>query len=115
MAFSDLWDGRTGRVPYLVTLVISSAAITVLPFIVGKITGALVASGADPALAIVRMLLRPFHLGIGLVITGGPLVVFARRRMRKLGLSGVWLLVFPSGRSGCCSCSRSRMRLCSCL
>jgi len=97
MAFSDVWNGRTGRLPYLVALVISSAAITVLPFIVGKITGAFVAGGADPGLAIVRMLLRPLLLGIGLIITGGPLMVFARRRMRELGLSGVWLLVFPIG------------------
>jgi uncharacterized membrane protein YhaH (DUF805 family) len=43
------------------------------------------------------MLLRPLVLGIGLLIAGGPLVFFARRRMRELGLSGVWLLVFPIG------------------
>jgi uncharacterized membrane protein YhaH (DUF805 family) len=97
MAFSNLWHGRTGRLPYLVALVISSAAIAVLPFVAGKITVAFVAGGADPALAIVRMLLRPLLLGIGLLITGGPLVFFARRRMRELGLSGVWLLVFPIG------------------
>jgi len=97
MAFSNSWHGRSGRLPYLVALVISSAAITVLPFIAGKITVAFVAGGADPALAIVRMLLRPLLLGIGLLITGGPLVFFARRRMRELGLSGVWLLVFPIG------------------
>jgi uncharacterized membrane protein YhaH (DUF805 family) len=97
MAFSNLWHGRTGRLPYLVALVISSAAIAVLPFIAGKIIVALVAGGADPALAIVRMLLRLLLLGDGLLITGGPLVFFARRRMRELGLSGVWLLVFPIG------------------
>ena len=78
MVFSNLWQGRTGRLPYLVALVISSAAITVLPFIAGKITIAS-AGGMDPALSIVRMLLRPLLLGIGLLITGGPLVFFARR------------------------------------
>jgi len=96
MLLSDLWRGRTGRLPYLVALVISSAAIAVLPFIADKITIAS-AGGMDPALSIVRMLLRPLLLGIGLLITGGPLVFFARRRMRELGLSGVWLLVFPIG------------------
>lgn len=97
MAFSNSWHGRTGRLPYLLALVISSAAIAVLPFIAGKIMVALVAGGPDPALAIVRSLLRPLLLGIGLLITGGPLVIFARRRMRELGLSGVWLLLFPIG------------------
>ena len=92
-----MWHGRTGRLAYLVALVISSAAIAVLPFIAGKIILAFVARGADPGLGIVRMLLRPLPLGIGLLITGGPLVFFARRRMRELGLSGVWLLVFPLG------------------
>jgi uncharacterized membrane protein YhaH (DUF805 family) len=96
MVFLHLWQGRTGRLPYLVALVISSAAVAVLPFIAGKITIAS-AGGMDPALAIVRMLLRPSLLGIGLLITGGPLVFFARRRMRELGLSGVWLLFFPIG------------------
>jgi hypothetical protein len=38
MVFSDLWQGRTGRIPYLIALVISSTAIAVLPFIAGKIT-----------------------------------------------------------------------------
>jgi uncharacterized membrane protein YhaH (DUF805 family) len=94
MEFLNLWQGRTGRLPYLVALVVSSAAITVLPFIAGKITIA-AAAGMDPALAIVRMLLHPLLIGIGLLIAGGPLVFFARRRMRELGLSGVWLLVFP--------------------
>jgi uncharacterized membrane protein YhaH (DUF805 family) len=97
MAFSNWWHGRTGRLPYLVALLVSSAAIAVLPFIAGKIIVTAVAAGADPALAILRMLLRPLLLGIGLLITGGPLVFFARRRMRELGLSGVWLLVFPIG------------------
>jgi uncharacterized membrane protein YhaH (DUF805 family) len=96
MVSSNLWQGRTGRLPYLAALVISSVAIAVLPFIAGKITMAS-AGGMDPALSIVRMLLRPLLLVIGLLITGGPLVFFARRRMRELGLSGVWLLVFPIG------------------
>jgi uncharacterized membrane protein YhaH (DUF805 family) len=96
MVFSNRWQGRTGRLPYLVALVILSAAIAVLPFIAGKITIAFV-GGMDPALSIVRMLLRSLLLVIGLLITGGPLVFFARRRMRELGLSGVWLLVFPIG------------------
>src|ERR1700726_980437 len=96
MALSNLWQGRTGRLPYLVALVVSSAAITVLPFIAGKITIAS-AGGMDPAMSIVRSLLRPLLLGVGLLIPGGPLVFFARRRMRELGLSGVWLLVFPIG------------------
>jgi uncharacterized membrane protein YhaH (DUF805 family) len=97
MALSNFWRGRTGRLPYLVALVISSAAIAVLPFIAGKIIAAFVAGGADPALAIVRMLLRPLLLGIGLLVAGGPLVFLARGRLRELGLSGVWLLVFPIG------------------
>lgn len=96
MAFSNLWNGRTGRLPYLVALVITSAAIVVLPFIAGRIATAY-AAGVDPALAILRMLLRTLLLGIGLLIAGAPLVFFARRRMRELGLSGVWLLVFPFG------------------
>ena len=96
MVFLNLWQGRTGRLPYLVALVVSSAAITVLPFIAGKITIAS-AGGMDPAMSIVRSLLRPLLLGVGLLIPGGPLVFFARRRMRELGLSGVWLLVFPIG------------------
>jgi uncharacterized membrane protein YhaH (DUF805 family) len=96
MIFSDLWQGRTARLPYLVVLVTSSAAIAVLPFIAGKITIA-VAGGVDPAQAVTRMLLQPLLLAIGLLITGGPLVFFARRRMRELGLSGVWLLLFPIG------------------
>ncbi|MGA7999709.1 MAG: DUF805 domain-containing protein [Bradyrhizobium sp.] len=96
MVFSDLWQGRTSRLPYLVALVISSAAIAVLPFLADKIIIAS-AGGMDPAMSIVRMLLRPLLLGIGLLIAGGPLVFFARRRMRELGLSGVWLLVFPIG------------------
>jgi uncharacterized membrane protein YhaH (DUF805 family) len=96
MALSNLWQGRTGRLPYLVALVVSSAAITVLPFIAGKITIAS-AGGMDPAMSIVRSLLRRLLLGVGLLIPGGPLVFFARRRMRELGLSGVWLLVFPIG------------------
>lgn len=97
MAFSNLWHGRTGRLPYLVVLVISSAAIAVLPFIAGKIITAVVAGGPDPALAILRTLLRPLLLGVGLLIAGGPLVIFTRRRMRELGFSGVWLLLFPLG------------------
>jgi uncharacterized membrane protein YhaH (DUF805 family) len=94
--FSDLWRGRTGRLPYLAALVISSAAIAVLPVIAGKITMA-TAGGMDPAQSIVRMLLHPLLIGTGLLLTGGPLVLFARRRMRELGLSGVWLLIFPIG------------------
>lgn len=97
MALSDLWHGRSGRFAFLVALVISSAVIAVLPFTAGKIIGASVAGGPDPALAILRSLLRPLLLGIGLVIAGGPLVFFTRRRLRELGLSGVWLLVFPFG------------------
>ena len=95
MAFLNLWHGRTGRLPYLIALILSSVAIAVLPFIAGKIIAASVAGGPDPALAIVRSLLRPLLLSIGLLIAGGPLVFFARRRMRELGLSGVWLLFFP--------------------
>jgi uncharacterized membrane protein YhaH (DUF805 family) len=94
MVFLDLWQGRTGRLPYFVALVISSAAIAVLPFIAGKIVIAS-AGGMDPAMAVVRMLLYPLLIGIGLFITGGPLLFLARRRMRELGLSGVWLLIFP--------------------
>jgi uncharacterized membrane protein YhaH (DUF805 family) len=96
MIFSNLWQGRTARLPYLAVLVISSAAIAVLPFIAGKITFAY-AGGMGPAQSIVRMLLQPLLLSFGLLITGGPLVFFARRRMRELGLSGVWLLLFPIG------------------
>ncbi|SHJ40665.1 Protein of unknown function [Bradyrhizobium lablabi] len=96
MKFLDLWQGRTGRLPYLAALIISSAAIVVLPFIAGTITMAY-AAGMDPAMAIVRALLRPLLLGIGLLVMGGPLVFFARRRLRELGLSGVWLLLFPIG------------------
>jgi hypothetical protein len=55
MALSNLWQGRTGRLPYLVALVVASAAITVLPFIAGKITIAS-AGGMDPAMSIVRSL-----------------------------------------------------------
>ena len=96
MAFSNLWNGRTGRLPYIVALVISSAAIAILPFITGKIATAY-AAGMDPAFAIVRMLLRTLLLGLGFLIAGAPLVFFARRRMRELGLSGAWLLFFPVG------------------
>lgn len=96
MALSNLWQGRTGRLAYLIALVISSAAIAVLPFVVAKITVAF-AGGRDPAMAILRALWQPALLGIGLLIAGGPLVVFARRRMRELDLSGVWLLLFPIG------------------
>jgi len=96
MELLNLWQGRTGRLPYLVTLIISSAAIVVLPFIAGKITMALAAS-MDPAMAIVRALVYPFLVGTGLLVAGGPLVFLARRRLRELGLSGVWLLLFPIG------------------
>ena len=96
MVLLNQWQGRTGRVPYLAALVISSAAIAALPFVAGKITMAS-AGGIDPALAIMRMLLRPLLFGIGFLMVGGPLVFFARRRMRELGLSGVWLLIFPIG------------------
>jgi uncharacterized membrane protein YhaH (DUF805 family) len=96
MALLNLWRGRTARLPYFWALVISSAAIAVLPYIVGKITMAS-AGGMDPALSVVRMLLLPSLLVIGVLIAGAPLVFFARRRMRELGLSGVWLLVFPIG------------------
>ena len=96
MVFLNLWQGRTGRISYLAALVISSAAIAVLPFVAGKIAIAF-AGGMDPALAIARMLLRPLLFGIGFLIAGGPLVFFVRRRMRELGLSGVWLLLFPIG------------------
>jgi uncharacterized membrane protein YhaH (DUF805 family) len=94
MAFSNQWQGRTGRLPYLIAFVVSSAAIAVLPFIAATITIAF-AGGMDPAMAIVRALWQPLLLGIGLLIIGGPLLFVARRRMRELGLSGVWLLVFP--------------------
>jgi hypothetical protein len=47
MVYSNLWQGRTGRLPYLVAFVISSAAIAVLPFVAGKITIAS-AGGMDP-------------------------------------------------------------------
>lgn len=94
MEFSNLWEGRTGRLPYLAVLIISSAAIAVLPFITGKIIMAY-AAGMDPALSILRSLLSTLFLGIGFLITGVPLVFLARRRMRELGLSGVWLLLFP--------------------
>jgi uncharacterized membrane protein YhaH (DUF805 family) len=97
MALLNLWHGRTGRFPYLVALVVSSAAIAVLPFVAGKIIGASIAAGPDPALAILRSLMSPLLLCAGLLITGGPLVFFARRRLRELSLSGVWLLVFPLG------------------
>jgi uncharacterized membrane protein YhaH (DUF805 family) len=96
MAFSDPWHGRTGRLPYLAALVISSAVIMVLPFVAGKIAMA-VADGMDPALAILRSLVRMYLLAPGVLIAGLPLVFFARRRMRELGLSGVWLLLFPIG------------------
>src|SRR5262249_42865791 len=92
MLFLHFWQGRTGRIPYLAALVISSAAIAVLPYIAGNITIAL-AAGTDPALSILRLLIRWLLLGTGLFVTGGPLVFFARRRMRELGLSGVWLLL----------------------
>jgi uncharacterized membrane protein YhaH (DUF805 family) len=94
MAFSNLWQGRTGRLAYLIALVISSAAIAVLPYVAARITVAH-AGGMDPAMAIVRAMLQPALLAIGLLIAGGPLVFFARQRMRDLGLSGVWLLLFP--------------------
>ncbi len=96
MELLNLWQGRTGRLPYLVALIISSAAIVVLPFIAGKITMAL-AAGMDPAMAIVRALVHPLFVGIGLLVAGGPLAFLARRRLRELGLSGVWLLLFPIG------------------
>ena len=96
MQFLDLWQGRTGRLPYLAALIISSATIAVMPFVAGTITVAY-AAGMDPAMAIVRMLLHPLLIGIGFLVAGGPLVFFARRRLRELGLSGVWLLLFPIG------------------
>ncbi len=96
MVFLNLWQGRTGRLPYLIVFVVSSAAIAILPFIVGKATMAFV-GGPDPGVSILRSLLNMLLLGIGLLITGAPLVFFARRRMRELGLSGVWLLLFPIG------------------
>jgi uncharacterized membrane protein YhaH (DUF805 family) len=96
MEFADLWHGRTGRLGFLITLVIWSAAIAVLPFIAAKIAYGY-AGGVDPAMAIERALITPPLLGIGFLIAGGPLVLSARRRMRELGLSGVWLLLYPLG------------------
>jgi uncharacterized membrane protein YhaH (DUF805 family) len=93
MKFSDLWTGRTGRLPYLSALIGSSAAIAVLPFIAAAVTMAF--ASVDPALAILRSLLRVLILGIGFFLAGVPLVLFTRRRMRELGLSGAWLLLFP--------------------
>ena len=106
MALSNFWRGRTGRLPYLVALVISSAAIAVLPFIAGKIIAAFVAVGADPALAIVRMLLRPLLLGIGLLSCSLPEDACASSASPAYGS---WF--FRSARSGCCSFSQSRTRL----
>jgi uncharacterized membrane protein YhaH (DUF805 family) len=95
MNFRDLWEGRTGRLPYLAVLIVSSAAIAILLFIAGKMAPAAHAPGVDPELSTLRVLLIMLLLGIGFLIAGVPLVLFARRRMRELGLSGVWLLLFP--------------------
>lgn len=94
MQFLTSWQGRTGRLPYLVALMISSATIVFLPFIASKIAISS-AGGADPAMAILRSLIRPVIIGVGFLVAGVPLVVFARRRLRELDLSGVWLLLFP--------------------
>jgi uncharacterized membrane protein YhaH (DUF805 family) len=96
MEFLNLWQGRTGRISYLAALVISCAPIIVLPFIAGKIATAF-AAGMDPGVAIARSLLRMWLLGIGFLITASPLLFFVRRRLREIGLSGVWLLLFPIG------------------
>ena len=95
MNFRDLWEGRTGRLPYLSVLIISSAVIAILLFIAGKMALAAYAPGIDPELSSLRALLCILLLGIGFLIAGVPLVLFARRRMREVGLSGVWLLLFP--------------------
>ena len=59
MVYSNLWQGRTGRLPYLVAFVISSAAIAVLPFVAGKITIAS-AGGMDPrSQEVSGVILRP--------------------------------------------------------
>jgi uncharacterized membrane protein YhaH (DUF805 family) len=94
MLLADFWRGRTGRVAYSIALIISSVGIASLPFITAKIS-ITYAGGMDPALSVVRMLLWPLIIGIGLTIMGGPLVFFARRRMREIGLSGAWLIIFP--------------------
>ncbi len=89
-----LWQGRTGRVAYFIALVISSAAIMILPFLTANILGAY-AGRMDPGLSVQWMLMRPFLVGIGLAVMGGTLLFFARRRMREIGLSGAWLIIFP--------------------
>jgi uncharacterized membrane protein YhaH (DUF805 family) len=94
MLLADFWQGRTGRVAYSIALIISSVGIAILPFITAKIS-ITYAGGMDPALSVVRMLLWPLIIGIGLAIMGGPLVFFARRRMREIDLSGAWLIIFP--------------------
>ena len=95
MNFRDLWEGRTGRLPYLAVLIVSSAVIAILLFIARKMALAAHAPGVDHELSRLRALLCILLLGIGFLIAGVPLVLFARRRMRELGLSGVWLLLFP--------------------
>ena len=95
MNFRDLWEGRTGRLPYLAVLIVSSAVIAILLFIARKMALAAHAPGIDHELSMLRVLLLMLLLGIGFLIAGVPLVLFARRRMRELGLSGVWLLLFP--------------------
>src|SRR5690348_9735732 len=93
MKFSHLWDGRTSRLDYLAALIICSATIAGLPFIVGVLTLGL--ASMDPAFAILRSLVSMALLGIGFIMAGVPLLFFARRRMRELSLSGTWLLLFP--------------------
>ena len=89
-----LWEGRSARVPYLAALIICSAAIVVLPLIASKIAISS-AGGLDPAMAILRSLIRPVIIGVGFLVAGVPLIFFTRRRLRELDLSGVWLLLFP--------------------
>ncbi len=98
--FQTLWSRRIGRVVFAVNFVGVAALIFLLPGVVRVLLGGLLTSTYklsphDPATGIVAVLLYVPVTHFALLALFVWLLFAARARLRDVGLSGAFLLLFP--------------------
>ncbi len=98
--FQTLWSRRMGRVAFAVNFAVIAALIFVLPGVIRLLLGVLLTSSYkmspyNPATGIVATLLFVPITLFALLSLFAWLLFAARARLRAIGLSGAFLLLFP--------------------
>ena len=84
-----------GRPGYVIGAALACAFILFTPWLASELSVFFAGDAADFGAGILRGMIRAFVMQCGIVIGGLVLAVVASRRLRDIGLSTAWLVLFP--------------------